>query len=126
MLSRSPVAATLPFRGLDAAQDFYAQKLRLKLSSGSVKDGYLEFESGDGTVLQVFESDSKKSDDTGATFVVDDLAEEMKALRGQGVRFEDYNLPKVKTVDGVATMGDHKAAWFKDPSGNVICLHQLA
>ena len=126
MLSRSPVAATLPFRNLGAAQDFYEKKLRLKLSSGSVKDGYLEFEAGDGTVLQVFESDSKKSDDTAATFEVDDLAEEMNTLRGQGVRFEDYDLPDVKTVDGVASMGDHRAAWFKDPSGNVLCLHQKA
>jgi hypothetical protein len=27
-------------------------------------------------------------------------------------------------VNGVATMGSEKAAWFKDPGGNILCLHQ--
>ena len=124
MLSRSPVAASLPFRGLETAHDFYTKKLRLRLSAGSVQDGYLEFEAGDGTSLQVFESDSGKSEDTAATFEVDDLAEEMTDLRERGIRFEEYDLPRIKTIDGVATMGEHKAAWFKDPGGNVLCLHQ--
>ena len=124
MLSRSPVSASLPFHDLSAAEDFYAKMLRLKLSSGSVDDGYLEYEAGDGTVLQVFESDAKKSGDTAATFDVEDLAKEMEELRGRGIRFEEYDLPGIKTVQGVATMGDHRAAWFKDPGGNVLCLHE--
>jgi catechol 2,3-dioxygenase-like lactoylglutathione lyase family enzyme len=124
MLSRSPVVASLPFRGLASAHDFYTKKLRLRLSAGSVQDGYLEFEAGDGTAIQVFESDSGKSEDTAATFEVDDLAEEMADLRERGIRFEEYDLPKIKTIDGVAAMGEQKAAWFKDPGGNVLCLHQ--
>ena len=124
MLSKSPVAATLPYRGLKTATGFYSKKLGLELLSGSVRDGYLEFGAGKGTVIQVFESGSKKSDDTAATFEVSDLAREMAALRTKRVVFEEYDLPGIKTVRGVATMGDHKAAWFKDPSGNVLCLHQ--
>ena len=125
MLSKSPVAVTLPFRGLKRAKEFYVEKLGLKLRSGSVKDGYLEFGAGKGTVIEVFESTSKqKSDNTAATFEVEDLAEEMAALRKKQVVFEDYDLPGIKTVRGVATMGEHKAAWFKDPDANVIALHQ--
>jgi catechol 2,3-dioxygenase-like lactoylglutathione lyase family enzyme len=124
MLSKSPVSATLPFEGLATATDFYVKKLGLELESGSVEDGFLEFRAGDGTTLAVFESDSKKSDDTAATFMVDDLAKEMEALRKQGVKFEEYDLPGIKTVKGVATMDGHNAAWFKDPGGNVLCLHQ--
>ena len=124
MLSRSPVAATLPFKGLKAAQDFYTQRLGLRILSGSVKEGHLELEAGGGTVLGVFESDSKKSDDTGATFHVEDIAREMEELREKGVVFEEYDLPGIKTVNGVATMGPMKAAWFKDPGGNILCLHQ--
>ena len=48
----------------------------------------------------------------------------MAALRKRRVVFVDYDLPGVKTVRGVATMGDHKAAWLKDPDGNILCLHQ--
>jgi catechol 2,3-dioxygenase-like lactoylglutathione lyase family enzyme len=124
MLSKAPVAATLPFRGLKAAQEFYVGKLGLPVRSGSVDDGFLEFGLGGGTKLMVFESDSKKSDDTGATFEVSDLAQEMKELRGKGVVFEEYDLPEVKTQNGVAEMDGHRMAWFKDPGGNVLGLHE--
>lgn len=124
MLSNTPVAATLPFEGLKAALDFYTQKLGLELVFGSVKDGHLEFKAGEGTVLNVFESDSAKCGDTAATFEVKDLAKEMASLRAKGVEFEEYDLPGIKTKDGVATMGTHKGAWFKDPGGNVIGLHE--
>jgi catechol 2,3-dioxygenase-like lactoylglutathione lyase family enzyme len=124
MLSDSPVAATLPFQGLEKAQEFYSEKLGLELLSGSVEEGYLEFGAGEGTVIQLFESDSEKSEDTAATFEVEDLAREMEELRKKGVRFEEYDLPDIKTVRGVATMGGHKGAWIKDPGGNVIGLHQ--
>jgi len=124
MLSKSPVAVTLPFEGIAAARKFYADTLGLPVASGSVEDGYLEFRAGGGTLIQVFESDSKKSDDTAATFDVDDLDREMADLRKKGVRFEDYDLPGVKTVDGVASMDGSRAAWFKDPGGNILALHE--
>jgi hypothetical protein len=127
MLSRTPVFATLPFRGLKAAPAFYAKKLGLKLLSGSVREGYLEYGAGQGTVIQLFESTStKKSDNTAATFMVKDLAREMAALRKKRVVFEDYDLPGIKTVRGVATMGDMRAAWIKDPAGNVLALVQAS
>jgi len=40
------------------------------------------------------------------------------------VTFEDYDMPGLKTENHVATMGDERAAWFLDPDGNVICVHQ--
>jgi catechol 2,3-dioxygenase-like lactoylglutathione lyase family enzyme len=124
VLSRSRVCASLPYEGLASAPGFYVKKLGLKKSSGSVSDCHMEFAAGDGTVIQLFESDSAKSEDTAATFEVADLAKVMAALRKKGVRFEEYDLPGIKTVDGVASMGGHRAAWVKDPGGNVLALHQ--
>jgi len=126
MLSNATVAATLPYRGLETAEPFYSQKLGLPLAEGSVEEGFLEYRAGNGTVLQLFESDSgKKSDNTAATFEVEDLAREMEALRAKGVVFEEYDLPKIKTVNGVADLdGMGKGAWLKDPDGNVIALHE--
>jgi hypothetical protein len=40
------------------------------------------------------------------------------------VSFEDYDLPDLHTEGHIATMGSEKAAWFLDPDGNVLCLHQ--
>jgi len=124
MLSHASVAATLPYRGLKSAEEFYVTKLGLKLTAGSIKDGFLEFEAGDGTTIQLFESDSKKSNDTAATFEVTNLDAEMADLRKKGIMFEEYDLPGIKTVKGVATMGTHRGAWIKDPGGNILALHQ--
>ena len=126
MLSSSPISATLPFRGLDAALEFYSRKLGLRRTNGSVEDGFLEFQAGNGTVLQLFESTSeKKSENTAATFEVGDLDEEMATLRKNGVTFEEYDLPGIKTVQGVADAdGMGRIAWFKDPDGNVLALHE--
>ena len=58
------------------------------------------------------------------SFEVDDIGTEIGELEQRGVVFEDYDLPDLKTVDHVCVMGAEKAAWFKDPDGNVLCLHQ--
>jgi hypothetical protein len=40
------------------------------------------------------------------------------------VRIEEYTAPDPVTVDGVADMGHSWAAWFIDPSGNVLAVVQ--
>ena len=37
--------------------------------------------------------------------------------------FEEHDFPGFKTEDGVATTGDFQAAWFRDPDGNILCIH---
>ena len=126
MLSKAPVTATIPFRGLKKADDYYGKKLGLKRTDGSVREGWLLFRAGKKTDLMLFESTSrKKSDNTAATFEVGNLTREMAALRERGVKFEDYDLPGIKTVDGVmAAEGMGKIAWAKDPDGNILALHE--
>ena len=36
----------------------------------------------------------------------------------------DYDFPGLKTVDHVCVLGAEKAAWFEDPEGNILCLHE--
>jgi catechol 2,3-dioxygenase-like lactoylglutathione lyase family enzyme len=124
MLSSSPLSATIPFRGLRRAADFYGRKLGLSRIAGSPREGYLTYRAGKGTSLLLFESKSrKKSDNTAATFEVKDLAREMATLRKRGVRFQEYDLPGIRTVDGVAE-GMGKIAWIKDPDGHILALHE--
>ena len=43
----------------------------------------------------------------------------------RGVTFEEYDMPGLKTVDGIATTLGGRAAWFKDTEGNTIGLIRL-
>jgi len=121
-LSQAPVCATLPFDGLGKADGFYSEKLGLKRISGSADEGYLLYEAGSGSTIMLFESDSKKSEDTAATFNVSDLDMEVAELKKKGVTFEEYDLPGIKTINGVAQMGEMRGAWVKDPGGNILSI----
>ncbi|HEV8697065.1 MAG TPA: hypothetical protein VGQ89_05170 [Candidatus Limnocylindrales bacterium] len=59
------------------------------------------------------------------SFSVDDIGAVVKHLKAKGVVFEEYDLPDLKTVDGIAERPDFKGAWFKDSEGNMIGIGQL-
>jgi hypothetical protein len=43
-------------------------------------------------------------------------------LKGKGVRFEHYDFPNTKRDGDVHVFGELKAAWFKDPDGNILSI----
>ena len=53
---------------------------------------------------------------------VDDIEATVTDLRSRGVVFEEYDFPGLKTVDGIATIGDLKTSWFKDSEGNTLAI----
>ena len=55
---------------------------------------------------------------------VPDVRAAIADLRARGVRIEEYEAPLPVTVDGVADMGHSWAAWFTDPSRNVLSVVQ--
>jgi len=64
---------------------------------------------------------------------VADIEATVSELRMRGVVFEEYDLPGLKTVNGIANIeGNYpskgvgeRAAWFKDSEGNLIGIGQL-
>ena len=40
------------------------------------------------------------------------------------MKFEEYDMPGVKTENSIATAGGAKAAWFKDTEGNILAVIQ--
>lgn len=62
---------------------------------------------------------------TVAGWAVDTIETEVAELKTRGVVFEEYDLPGLKTVDGIATVGPNRAAWFKDSEGNILGVVQL-
>ena len=123
-LARSGVALMLPVHDVDRARKFYTESLGLKFIDLD-DEGSAMFElGGDAQLVLLPRPGSTPSESTAMSFEVDDVTAEIRDLEGRGVVFEDYDLPDLKTVDHVAEMGGEKAAWFRDPDGNVLCLHQ--
>ena len=62
---------------------------------------------------------------TQMAWFVSDIAATVAELKRRGVRFEEYDFPGLKTIDGVADLGYEKSAWFRDSEGNLLALGQL-
>ncbi|MGH3730108.1 MAG: VOC family protein [Micromonosporaceae bacterium] len=120
MLSEAPIYATIPTRDFDRAKHFYRDTLGLKVDEESA-DG-VAFECA-GTRLYVFPTHSDQmAGHTLASWEVSDLDAEMADLRARGVMFEEYDLPGLKTQNGVAELGNIRGAWFKDSEGNILAV----
>ena len=122
-LSASSVTCMLPVKDLDRARRFYEDALGLE-PLGAKPDGKFIYRCG-GAELALFpKPEGTKAEHTAVSFRVDDISESVAALEKRGVRFADYDLPGLKTVEHVCVLGSEKAAWFEDPEGNILCLHE--
>jgi catechol 2,3-dioxygenase-like lactoylglutathione lyase family enzyme len=123
-LTKRTVALMLPVTDVDRARSFYTDTLGLDFSGTNDEGSAMYAMEGGASLVLLPRPDSRPSESTAMSFEVDDVAAEIGELEERGVVFEDYDLPELTTVDHVAVMGTEKAAWFKDPDGNVLCLHQ--
>lgn len=121
MLKDAMVMPTIPVSDLAAARKFYEDTLGLEMSREDMMG--VMYESGEGTAILVYPSaGAGTSEGTCAGWKVDDLEAVMEELRGKDVEFEEYDMPELKTINGVAEMGGMKSAWFKDPDGNILAI----
>jgi catechol 2,3-dioxygenase-like lactoylglutathione lyase family enzyme len=124
MLTHTPMTTILPVKDLSRARDFYQNKLGLE-AGGMQADGKFLFRCGGGAILALFpKPDGTKAEHTAVSFLVPDIVAEVRDLERRGVAFHDYDLPGLKTVEHVCVLGSEKAAWFNDPEGNILCLHE--
>ena len=127
MLGKSEIAAIVPVSDVEKAIAFYGGTLGLELQvrrDDLPENREAEFRAGDGTLV-VYESVAAgQSRGTVAGFRVDDLDSVVGALRERGVAFEEYDLPDLKTENAIATIGDLRASWARDPDGNIIAFEQ--
>jgi len=126
MLKDSKAVATVATRDMPRAHAFYSETLGLPTMVSL--DGIAAYQLPDGSAVSVYlRPNHRPPENTAVTFIVSDIEAEMADLRTRGVTFEEYDIPEmgVKTVDGVASFdegGGGKAAWFKDPDGNILSL----
>ncbi len=123
MLGDHPVFPILLSTDLAASRVFYRDTLGLELVRED--PDRLVFRCGGGTQLAVTESTTGTTDtQTQLAWRVPDLQAALADLRARGVRIEEYVAPDPVTRDGIADMGHSWAAWFVDPSRNVLAVVQ--
>jgi catechol 2,3-dioxygenase-like lactoylglutathione lyase family enzyme len=131
VLESGSVATRIPVQDLGRARAFYAEKLGLEPSDE--RPGGLLYRCASGE-FALFESAGKSSGEhTQMGWEVDDIEAAVAELRGRGVVFEEYDLPGLETVDGIADIeGNYpskgatgeRGAWFRDSEGNLLGLGQ--
>ncbi len=123
MLANAAVTAVVATTDIQRARAFYGETLGLAPAGDEVPEGDALFACGGGSTLLVYErATAGDSEATCASFEVEDVPGTAERLRAKGVTFEDFDTPDFKTENGVATFGDHQAAWFRDPDGNILCI----
>jgi catechol 2,3-dioxygenase-like lactoylglutathione lyase family enzyme len=132
MLANAPVYVSLPTTDLVRARYFYETTLGLPIAAVGGPEpgnpdlrGRVVYRAGGGTMLSLYERPPSRAEHTAAFFVVDDFDQTIAELRARGLVLQDYDLPHIKTQDGV--LGPSNAgrrAWFHDPDGNVLGLFE--
>jgi catechol 2,3-dioxygenase-like lactoylglutathione lyase family enzyme len=116
------VHTTLPTPDPERLRTFYEQTLGF--APFAERPGAVLYRAGDGTLFAISKAGARPTGaHTQMAFTVPDIAAEIAELRARGVAFEEYETPK--TEHGIGRVGAGKAAWFKDPDGNLIGVLQF-
>jgi predicted enzyme related to lactoylglutathione lyase len=121
MLKNAPIVPYIPARDVARARKFYEEKVRL-VPREEIAGGVV-YECGNGSWIFLYPTPNAGTSKASQAFwQVDDVEAEVKDLKTRGVVFEEYDMPGLKTVNGIMNTGDSKAAWFKDTEGNILAL----
>ena len=123
MLQASRLYAYLPASDLARARAFYEGKLGFT-PKGELPNGVHYSFGGETGCFLYLTPNAGTNRASQAFWEVEDVEAEVAALRARGIEFENYDYPGLKTVNGVATGGGAKSAWFKDTEGNILALIQ--
>jgi predicted enzyme related to lactoylglutathione lyase len=129
MLGSAEITAIVPVSNIDQAVDFYEGVLGLNLTvrrDDLPQNREAEFSAGDGALVAYESVGAGQGRHTVAGFRVDDLDSVVSSLRERGVAFEEYDMPDLKTESGIASIGDVRAAWCRDPDGNIIAIEAVS
>jgi catechol 2,3-dioxygenase-like lactoylglutathione lyase family enzyme len=123
MLNESNTYTTIPVSDLERAQRFYGGTLGL--TPAMVTEGGVMYRSG-GTQFFVYPSRYRASGHTQMSWVVGDIKVEVASLKSKGIEFVEFDVPGVKTFDGISQSGPAVwTAYFRDPDGNLLGLTQI-
>ena len=123
MLKNSPIVPYIPAGNVARARRFYEEKVGL-VPREEVAGGVV-YECGERSWIFLYPSGGAGTSRASQAFwQVENIEAEVSELKKRGVIFEEYDLPGMKTDNGIATAGGSKAAWFKDTEGNIMAIIQ--
>jgi tRNA-Thr(GGU) m(6)t(6)A37 methyltransferase TsaA len=121
------VATRLPAQDLERARRFYSEKLGVE--PVEERPGGLLYKVGTGEFALYASAGAPSGEYTQMGWEVDDLESTVAELRERGLELEEYDIPGLTTVDGIADVtGNYpskggigeRAAWFRDSEGNLV------
>ena len=122
MFKDAKAFSSISVNDLAAAKEFYTDVLGLNVEQ--TPEGLGIHLAGGGEVFLYPKPNHEPASFTVLNFPVDDVDAGVAELKKQGVRFEYYDLPDLKTDEkGIfrgGPCGGPTIAWFKDPAGNVL------
>jgi predicted enzyme related to lactoylglutathione lyase len=123
MLKNAPIVPYIPAVDVTRARKFYEEKVGLVPREETA--GGVVYECGGGSWVFLYPTGGAGTSKASQAFwQVDDVESEVAQLRARGVVFEEYDMPGLRTVNGIMTIPGNKAAWFKDTEGNILALIQ--
>ena len=120
MLSDTNAIPTVGVKDLEKSKEFYERTLGL--TKVMENDEVLSFKSGASTLFVYRSPYAGTNKATAVTFVSEEIDDVVRILKARGVTFEHYDLPKMTRQGDIHVAGSMKAAWFKDPDGNIFSL----
>ncbi|HEX5894636.1 MAG TPA: VOC family protein [Solirubrobacterales bacterium] len=129
-LKSAKTATRLPAQDLERARAFYSEKLGL--DPLEEREGGLLYRLGDSEFGLFQSAGAPSGAHTQMAFEVEDIEATVAELRERGVAFEEYDVPGLTTVDGIAEIeGNYpskgkgeRGAWFRDSEGNTLGIGQ--
>jgi predicted enzyme related to lactoylglutathione lyase len=111
---------------LGRAREFYGETLGIKTEILDEENGLMTLHlAGDRPTLVYQKPDHEPAGYTILNFPVADVDKAVDELAARGVSFERYNAFD-QDEKGIAHGPGPVVAWFKDPAGNVLAVHEEA
>ena len=120
MLSDKDAVATVAVKNLETAKKFYESTLGF--TKVMENDEVVAFKTGTSTLFVYRSQYAGTNKATAVTFVAEEVDNLVRTLKSRGVTFEHYDLPNMTRQGDLHVAGSMKAAWFKDPDGNIFSL----
>jgi len=125
MLGSTPAFSGFSVNDIEAARNFYGDKLGLDAKIGDM--GILEITLGSGQrVIAYPKPNHQPATYTMLNFVVSNIDEAVDDLIAAGIKMEQYGMPdNPQDEKGIARDPNGPAiAWFLDPAGNILSVLQ--